>query len=583
MFKAAQQEPDDEEMVEPVRTANGAISCSPSSMDPRVLLFFKLVRTAVDSPNFEKWIAQSWSKSPSDTLKILMHGRDCRGGKGDRDPFFQAINLLVKQGDESVERAVLSNLHLLKDYGRFLDLIELDALCSNVHLTNTVVKIMADQVIEDKAALETGDYHNLSLVAKWIPSENAKWDRKTRLLDHIIPVVFSNVESVANFHKDKKTRNYFYKRWRTEYITPLRTVLKIVERHMCLDEWDQIKFSAVPSRAMLKLRKAFKKHTPELFEQWLLELKTGKSKVNAKQLDPHELVSQYLTKHIDEDPVIEAQWTALVQSVKDKGQLKGALALPDVSGSMDGQPMEIAIALGLLISSVAAEPFKGALLPFSTKPTFFDLDVTDTLHKNVAKVAQMEWQGSTDLQAAFRQILTRAIQHKVAKENMPTTLYIISDMQFNEADNKYMTNYQSLKVQYEQAGYDIPSIVFWNVNSSVSIADEIPINNVNEANVALVSGFSPSLLQFIMNCKDLTPYNLMRSVIDSERYDPVVVPDDISDHIDYVRTAPIPIADTTVVDAYNTSTYTTYTPYESECESENDKYWRLEVEKVFMI
>ena len=123
----------------------------------------------------------------------------------------------------------------------------------------------------------------------------------------------------------------------------LRSHLKVVERSMCLGEWESINFSAVPAKAHKNLKGAFRKHQEERYGQYLSDLEEGKNgaKINSSGLQPHELVKEYLVQHKPEDATSEAQWRALVDELRQTGTFDSCLAVVDVSGSMEGIPMEV--------------------------------------------------------------------------------------------------------------------------------------------------------------------------------------------------------------------------------------------------
>jgi len=197
------------------------------------------------------------------------------------------------------------------------------------------------------------------------------------------------------------------------------------------------------------------------------------------------------------------------------GKLSDSLVLSDVSGSMQGTPMMVSIALGILISGATEGVFKNLVLTFSTHPTFFELK-SDTLQGKVNEMQGMHWGGSTDLSKAFKLILNRAVTFKLPNEDMPKRLFIISDMQFDQADYNFMTNFENIKLMYQKAGYTMPQIVFWNVNGTYK---DCPVDK-DEKNTVLISGFSPSILKYLLQHGDIpTPYYLMKLILDDERYD----------------------------------------------------------------
>jgi hypothetical protein len=488
-------------------TENGAFSMD-STGDACVNLFFKLTRDVVENPLFLKWIDDAWAEDPLATLRLLFHGRDCRGGKGDRAPFIKAMAYIYERHPDWFH----ANYALIPEYGRYLDWFEI-MLEIGQPLPEIIIEI-ANQLNLDHANMMEGK--SVSLLAKWIPSEGKKWNQTIGFTDVLCCELFDIEKSNATYRR----------KLRKEYLTPLRAYIDVVERKMCGNEWDTIDFSRVPGVAMHRLKKTFKKHAPETFDQWVQEVEAGKAKINAKTVYPHTLVASmlklinpYETRSVDDTQtkVANAQWNVLVEELLTKGTLGNSVVVCDVSGSMEGQPMEVAIGLGLLISSVASPPFQGGLITFSESPEFFKVPAhCKTLYEKVEVVSKMKWGANTNLQAVFDVILQQARMHKLSAEQMPERLYILSDMQFDIAmGSPNSTNFEVIRSKYASSGYAMPEIVFWNLRSDSPT--DFPVC-YDERGVILVSGFSQSILKQIMNSDDLSPIGLVRSVVNDPRY-----------------------------------------------------------------
>ncbi|CAK9149630.1 unnamed protein product [Ilex paraguariensis] len=105
----------------------------------------------------------------------------------------------------------------------------------------------------------------------------------------------------------------------------------------------------------------------ERFEDYLESVRAGKAKVAAGALLSHLIIALIL--HDDNgNEVAELQWKRMVSDLAKKGKLKNCLAICDVSGSMCGTPMEVSVALGILVSELSDEPWKGKLITFSPNP-----------------------------------------------------------------------------------------------------------------------------------------------------------------------------------------------------------------------
>ena len=362
------------------------------------------------------------------------------------------------------------------------------------------VRVMGSQLMSDLKKME--NFEPCSLCAKWTPTEGDSVDRK-----------FGVFKTLANDMKISP------KTLRTMYNTPLRAYLKIVEKSMCSGAWDTIDFNKVPSQAMKKLKKAFEKHTPESFTVWKKALEAGdnKVKVNAKQLHPHQLITEVRTKGHNE--VTEAQWRVLVEEVKKLGSFKDYVAVIDVSSSMHSPnylPLDVAIAMGLIISEVVEGAFHGHVITFETNPSFQCIP-KGKLHERFTKMHRMPWGGSTNIEGVFKLILDRAKAFELKVEDMPKKLIIVSDMQFNMATNANQTNMQRIEEMYKASGYTRPQIVFWNVNGYTT---DFPVTT-SDNGVCLISGFSPDILKSLLDGETYNPVGILRKTLDHTRYDKV--------------------------------------------------------------
>ena len=478
-------------------TENGALSYN-TTTNARVDLFFKLTRDFHQNNNFKMFIEKSLNEDKLDTLKIIFNGRDSRGGKGDRESFLQAQEYLRQNYTDLWYK----NVHLFPEYGRYSDWYEKFNNYTEEE-KKYIIELTVKQLMEDYQNMN--EVKSISLLAKWIPSEDKKLNR-SNLLIYICSELFK-CDKITSFH---------LKKLRKEYITPLRAYLNIVERLMCQDKWDEIDFSKVPSCAMYKLKKAFERNSPCEFNNYLQQVESGQKKINASQIFPHDLVKIYLSSYVNIDRVAEAQWNEIVTSVKKLGTFDKALVISDVSGSMTGTPMEVSIGLGILIANITKEPFNNCLLTFSENPIFHIIPKTAiSLKDKVDSVSKMGWGMTTNLTKVFDLILDRAINFKLKENDMPEKLYIISDMQFNQASNNNQTNFEYINTKYKNAGYERPKLIFWNVRSNTT--QDFPVDS-STLDVALISGFSPSILKSVLNGKDFTPYGILRTTIDDERY-----------------------------------------------------------------
>jgi hypothetical protein len=183
----------------------------------------------------------------------------------------------------------------------------------------------------------------------------------------------------------------------------------------------------------------------------------------------------------------------------------------DVSGSMNGLPMDVSVSLGIYISERNQGIFKDAFITFSDRPKMNYLK--GSLSERMRQLSNADWGMSTNLQATFDLILNSAIRESLPESEMPTKLLIISDMEFDQADRN-QTNLNSIRHKYSSKGYTMPEIVFWNVNGRLG---NVPAS-VNDSGIGLVSGFSPSVLKSVLQGEIYSPEQLMLDTVDTARY-----------------------------------------------------------------
>lgn len=304
---------------------------------------------------------------------------------------------------------------------------------------------------------------------------------------------------------------------------------------MCSQKWDKIKYENVASICMYKNRNVFMKHDQTGFENYLNLLTTGDQKINASQLFPHELVKYYIkTLNIADktDEVIEAQWKKLIKHCKqnEKISLSKCLAVCDVSGSMldvsnksQIPPINVCVGLGLLMAEITDKPFGKQLITFNSCPQFCSINGV-TLQDRVKQVCQMPWGMNTNIEGVFDLILDKCRKFNLTPDQCPETIFVFSDMQFDKcitnSHGHELTNYQAIKHKYEQAGYLRPNLVFWNLNNEKISSS--PVTST-ENRVAMVSGFSPSLMKLFLKGQDITSYGIMKQAIEDKRYEQITL------------------------------------------------------------
>jgi len=416
-------------------------------------------------------------------LKALCYIRDIRGGQGERETFRQGLRELNSNFPDLFEAMI----PLVQVYGRWDDLLEFVG-------NPRVVTLVSNQLADDLRSMVKGE--SMSLLGKWMPSVNTS-SKATKTLAN------KWVKGLGLTPKDYR-----------QMLSKLRAALNVVEVQMSSQTWGTIDYSHVPSKANLKYKTAFYKQDGPRYAEFIAKAANGEAKINSGTLYPYDLVTPYLHGY-KQDSTVEALWKQLPNYAETP---TNALVVCDTSGSMFSggkpRPIEVAISLAVYIAERNTGPFKNHFLTFSSAPQLAQLQ-GDSLWERVTNLATANWGMSTDIQAVFDLILKSAIQNSVSKVDMPETIFIVSDMEFNECAE--VTNFEAIKAKYTESGYELPKLVFWNVASR---GKQTPVTQ-DEVGTFLVSGCSPSIFGKAINMSASTPMGLMLEVLNGPRYDEV--------------------------------------------------------------
>lgn len=462
-----------------------------STFDAVLDLFGKGGAMRRDKEEFVRLFDKALAESAELAVKTLFYLRDVRGGQGERDVFRAGLRHLANVKGQKAEQLI----SLVAEYGRFDDLFVL----FDTPLEKAMVSFVKEQLQQDIKGKEAGE--NISLSAKWMPSENAS-SKETRALAKRFVKAFG--QKPAEYRK---------------MLVSLRNYIDIVESHLSNDDVQGIDYEKIPSKAHQQYREAFKRRDTERYDAYLTAVENGEKKVNASTLYPYDIVHRAMNTH-EEDKTLDVLWNNLPDFTG--GKKDNSLVVVDVSGSMQGYepnaPIKVAMGLGLYISERNEGLFHNHFLTFSERPQLVEVKGTTILNK-IRNMAREDWGYNTNLQKTFKLILDTAVRNNLPKDEMVSRLIIVSDMQFDSAvEDSSGRVIDHAKKTFETAGYTFPEIIFWNVAGHSTV----PVTK-NESGVALVSGASPSTLKAILACEDVSPVKLMLDVLLAERYAPVTL------------------------------------------------------------
>ncbi|KAL6603081.1 hypothetical protein ACP70R_043442 [Stipagrostis hirtigluma subsp. patula] len=385
-------------------------------------------------------------------------------------------------------------------------------------LHDSTAQLFADLLAEDMKKLEDGKFNDLSLAGKWCPSLRSCYDRSTLLCEAIARRLFPKGSS-PDLPEDLEDEYYAYRvreRLRKALVT-LRRALKLPEIYISARAWGEVVYPRVASVAMQNYKELFLKHDAERFEQYLADVKSGKKKIAAGAVLPHEILASIF----DDDGVADLQWERMVSDLRALGKLNNCIAVCDVSGSMHGLPMDVCVALGLLVSELSDEPWQHRIITFSQRPQLHVIS-GKTLLEKTNFIRWMNWDMNTDFQAVFDNLLSVAVAGNLPPERMVKRVIVFSDMEFDQASSRpWETDYEAITRKFTEAGYGdaVPEIVFWNLRDSKSV----PVTAAQKG-VALVSGFSKNMVKLFLDGGGIvSPRAVMEKAISGPEYQELVV------------------------------------------------------------
>ena len=461
-----------------VETTNGMAALDVTGS--KVLDLFYNIGSSRNNPEIVSTFYQAFGHDPLLAMKCLFWARDVRGGAGERKVF---RDLMVSL-ESSHPMVVKKNIKLIPEMGRWDDLFV---------FTRPDIKSAAFELIE--VALKAGN----GLCAKWMPRKGA---------DAVLLRNFMGLSPKA-------------------YRKLLVGLSNTVEQKLCAQEFTAIEYGKLPSVASSRYQATFGRHDPAGYSKYKEGLAKGTEKINAGAVFPHDVLRPLFSGK-GEPEVVTAQWNALPNYVGDKR----ILPISDVSGSMTCTAsgsltcLDISISLGLYLADKNTGGFHGVVGTFDDTPALYKLE-GDIVTK-VNTIRHAPWGGSTNIEGTFQAVLSHAKRNAVPAEDMPEVILILSDMQFNQATGNTRgrstynpTVIEMIRSQFQDAGYTMPGLVFWNLNASYGNQP----GSAYENGVVMISGFSPSIMKPVLagDFGNITPEALMLDVLNAPRYAEITI------------------------------------------------------------
>lgn len=443
-------------------------------------------------------------------FKWLFYLRDVRGGAGERDSF----RAIVKKMSEMGSYYVHAFLELIPEYGRYDDwfcLLDLDEDSKGSSIKSHVLYLIRKTILSDLDAIQKNE--PISLLGKWLPNTTNK--RAKRLAK----IIYKGIGISRKEYREVKTK--------------LNAYLKTVECDMSAQRWNEIDYTAVPSKANIIYRNAFLRHDEERRREFLNEVSKGKVSINGSVNFPHDILHQYNINRNGSDETCELLWKALPDYVNGDSS---TIVVADGSGSMrvpvgnsGVTALTVANSLAIYFAERAKGEYKDKYITFSCWPQLVDFSSANSLYeKNRIALKHCEM-SNTNIKAVFDLILQVAVNNNYEQKDLPGRILIISDMEFDSCASmggsgwycsstkgELATGFDQIASEYSAKGYKLPRLVFWNVNSRTNT---IPVRE-NEFGVALVSGFSPSAVKMVLS-DEADPYKCLVDMLNTERYERV--------------------------------------------------------------
>ncbi len=483
--------------------------------------------------DLSKLFVKAYAENPAVAIKILFYMRNIRGGLGERNSF----RVLLKELGDFYPETAKKILYAVPEYGRWDDVLVL----LETSVKDDTIALIKTQIEKDQAAMTGG--REVSLLGKWLPSINT-----------------SCAESVSLAKKLMKALGMKAVEYR-KLCSALRREIKILENNLRTRDYT-FDYSKQPSQAMLRYKKAFIRNDEERYTAFLHKaieqaekLARGEEipeeervKLNTKTLYPYQIVAPFLdgygwygnNRSLPDEQVLplEASWKSLDRGTYDSR----TIVVRDGSGSMyhgiGDSPINIATSLALLFAEQLDGAYKNSFITFSVNPQLIQIPETcDTLQKKLHFISKFDEVANTDISRVYKLILDVAKNNNVPKEEMIERVLIISDMEFDAAviisdtaanervknlseaslDPSYycaagVSTFEYWKQEFEKAGYELPELVFWNVEARDT---HLPVTQ-NEKGVKLVSGASANIFADVVSgdLKVVTPYEFMLKILE---------------------------------------------------------------------
>ena len=487
--------------------------------------------------------------------KMIGQTRDIVDGKGECSLTYMMIYTWFQFYPELALYAVKCLVYFIGNttthqYGSWKDIKYFSSYCYKNGCTldhpliQHAISIVNAQINMDYANLISNS-DDLSLAGKWVPRE------KSGRFGWMYEALACNYFPIYLETSSEKSKPAAILKAKMDYrkiLSSLNRKIDTLQIKQCDNTWTKIDFKKVTSVSLSKQRKAFlnvtKKGEPRFpdnhdrvecavhFNEHIQKAVRGEVEMKGKRVGLENFTKQAIelipTKGLPsfetETQLLNSQWR---DNSSQTGALENMIAMVDVSGSMNGDPLNAAIALGIRVAEKSK--LGKRVMTFSSTPKWVNLEGHDGFVSMVQTLRQADWGMSTNFDAALNMILDTIVETKMEPEDVEgLTLAIFSDMQMDSADSVNRdTNvlYDRIRSKYADAGlrvkgkpYKPPHILFWNLRSTSGFP-----TLSSQQNASMMSGFSAAMLnlfceQGIESLQAASPWSLFLKSLENERY-----------------------------------------------------------------
>ncbi|MEE3343808.1 MAG: DUF2828 family protein [Bacilli bacterium] len=434
------------------------------------------VFTMLTRYNSEKDIIALYEKALKENEEIalanLLYILDIRSGKGERRLF----KIIYKYLCLNYPKHALRVLPFISELGRY------DYILIGI---NTPIEKETIKLIKKQLEMDINE-ETPSLLAKWLPSHRTH-NKNNKIAKKLI-----------------KELNMSEKEYR-KTLSNIRTKLNIIEKNLTNKEYNNIDFSKIPAKAMIKYNEAYNRNMLEEYTKYKESVTKGEKKINTTGLFAYEIINKIITNKDCDSELYDLMWKNQKDIIPNNS--KNLLVVADTSGSMTFHkaiPYCTSIGLAIYIAERNKGFFKNHFITFSEKPTLHEIKGNTILDKVNSMETINAW--NTDIDKVFELILKTATDNNLSQKELPEQILIISDMEFDKGVNSSTgTNFDNWKKSFKEAGYQLPTIIFWNAAGSTR---GIPVTKF-ENDVAMVSGFSTNILNNLLDLKNYSPIDVM--------------------------------------------------------------------------